>query len=138
MTDNNIAQGSGCYIFINNLPTNVTTSQVEKELKKFVAIKPSGIAVRSRKVVGFSYAFIEFEEAASVQTTIEASTILIGGCKAFIREKRHFRERFRNGARGRSAYSFLGRGIGRSNSEMEQWDVVPIPLWAEELEEVIL
>ena len=96
------------------MPANVTTPQVEEELK-FGAITPSGIEVRSREVGGSSYAFVEFEEAASVQTAIEASPIVIGGCKAFIREKRPFRERFRNEARGRGAYSFRGRGIGRSD-----------------------
>ena len=115
MTDNNIAQGSGCSIFINNLPANVTTPQVEEELKKFGAIKPSGIEVRSREVGGSSYAFVEFEEAASVQTAIEASPIVIVSYKAFIREKRSFRERFINGARGCGAYSFRGRGMGRSD-----------------------
>ena len=85
------------------LPANVTTPQIDEELKKFGAIKPSGIEVRSREVGGSSYAFVEFEEAASVQTAIEASLVVIGGCKAFIREKRPFRERFRNGARGHGA-----------------------------------
>lgn len=113
MIDNNIAQGSGCSIFINNLPTNVTTPQVEEELKKFGEIKPSGIEVRSRQVGGSKSAFVEFEEVTSVQTTIEASPILIGGCKAFIREKHPFRERFRNGSRGHGGYSSRGRGIGR-------------------------
>lgn len=115
MADNNIAQGSVCSIFINNLPANVTTPQVDKELKKFWAIKPSGIELRSREAGGSSYTFVEFEEAASVQTAIEASPIVIVGCKAFNREKRPFRERLKNGARGRGAYSFRGRGIGRSD-----------------------
>ena len=97
------------------LPANVTTPQIDEELKKFGAINPSRIEDRSRQVGGSSYAFVEFEEAASVQTAIEASPIVIGGCKAFIREKRPFRERFRNGARGHGAYSSGVRGIGRTD-----------------------
>jgi RNA recognition motif-containing protein len=49
MTDNNIVEGTGCSVFIKNLPVNITHSQVEEEMKKFGAIKPSGVQVRSRE-----------------------------------------------------------------------------------------
>jgi hypothetical protein len=40
--------GNGCSIYIKHLPVNVTPAQVEEEFKKFGAIKPSGVQVRSK------------------------------------------------------------------------------------------
>ena len=86
-SDKSIAKGSECSIFINNLPVNITPSQVKEELKKFGAIKPSGVQIRSKQGSGSSYGFVEFEEAASVQTAVQASPIPIGGRQVFVREK---------------------------------------------------
>lgn len=129
-TDNSTSidsEGNGCSIYIRNLPYNATASQLEEEFKKFGAIKPSGVQVRSKQG-GFCYGFVEFETAASVQTALEASPITIGGRQAYVEEKRPnsgargpatrgrpvpVRGAFRNdGNRGRGAYG--SRGNGRS------------------------
>jgi len=76
---------------------------------------------------GFCFGFVEFEEAASVQTALQASPITINGRQAFVEEKkttsstratrgRPFPARggFRNdGIRARGAYA--GRGNGRTD-----------------------
>uniref|UniRef100_A0A0D6QS95 NTF2 domain-containing protein n=1 Tax=Araucaria cunninghamii TaxID=56994 RepID=A0A0D6QS95_ARACU len=130
-TDNNQhpeAEGNGCSIYIRNLPFNATAAQLEEEFKRFGAIKPSGVQVRSKQG-GLCYGFVEFEVAASVQSALEASPILIGGRQAFVEEKRPSfgtrpsatrgrplpgRGGFRNdGVRGRGAYG--GRGNGRAD-----------------------
>lgn len=129
MADNSAspeAEGNGCSIYIKHLPVNVTPAQVEEEFKKFGAIKPSGVQVRSKQG-GFCYGFVEFEEVASVQTALQASPIIINGRQAFVEEKkttsgtratrgRPFPARggFRNdGMRARGAYG--GRGNGRTD-----------------------
>ena len=71
--------------FYEQLLANITPTQVEKELKKFGATKPSGIQVRSKQGGGFCFAFVLFEQAASVQTVFQASPILIGGHQVYLR-----------------------------------------------------
>lgn len=129
MTDNSAspeAEGNACSIYIKHLPVNVTPAQVEEEFKKFGAIKPNGVQVRSKQG-GFCFGFVEFEEAGSVQTALQASPITINGRQAFVEEKkttsstratrgRPFPARggFRNdGIRVRGAYA--GRGNGRTD-----------------------
>lgn len=128
MTDNSALPeaGNGCSIYIKHLPVNVTPAEVEQEFKKFGAIKPSGVQVRSKQG-GFCYGFVEFEEAASVQAALQASPIIINGRQAVVEEKkttsgtRGIRARpfparggFRNdGIRGRGAFG--GRGNGRTD-----------------------
>ncbi|CAL4887775.1 unnamed protein product [Urochloa decumbens] len=116
-------------IYVRNLPLNATETQLEDEFKKFGAIKQNGIQVRSNKIQGFCYGFVEFEDATSVQSAIEASPVTIGGRQCYVEEKRTPGSRgssrgggrfgpgrgsnFRNeGARGRGNYSG-GRGYGR-------------------------
>eukprot|EP01018_Ginkgo_biloba_P029631 Gb_38707 [translate_table: standard] len=68
-------------------PVNVTAFQLEEKFKKFGAIKPNGVQVRSKQGV-FCYGFVEFEVGASVQSAIEASLIMISGRQAYVKEKR--------------------------------------------------
>jgi len=56
---------------VRNLPLNATPQQLEEELKRFGTIKYEGIQVRSNKIQGFCYGFVEFEDASAVQTAIE-------------------------------------------------------------------
>lgn len=128
MTDNSAfpEAGSGCSVYIKHLPVNVTPAEVEEEFKKFGAVKPSGVQVRSKQG-GFCYGFVEFEEAASVQAALQASPVIINGRQAIVEEKkttsgtrgtrgRPFPARggFRNdGIRGRGAFG--GRGNGRTD-----------------------
>ncbi|XP_062219086.1 nuclear transport factor 2-like [Phragmites australis] len=115
-------------IYVRNLPLNATETELEDEFKKFGTIKQNGIQVRSNKIQGFCYGFVEFEEAPAVQSAIEASPVTIGGRQCYIEEKRTPGARgssrggrfapgrgnnFRNeGMRGRGNYSG-GRGYGR-------------------------
>ncbi|XP_008789695.2 nuclear transport factor 2-like isoform X1 [Phoenix dactylifera] len=123
------AEADGHSIYIKSLPLNATPDQLEEEFKRFGRIKPGGIQVRSHKLQGFCFGFVEFEEANAVQSAIEASPITIGGRQAFVEEKRTTSSRvgnrgrfapgrgggFRNdGIRGRGIYSG-GRGYGRGD-----------------------
>lgn len=121
MTVKSTAEESGFSIFLKNLPVNVTVSQLGEELKKFGAIKPSGITVKSRQESGYCFGFVDFEEIASVQRAIDASPILIGGRQVVIKEKRPPGEGLTKGERergGRNNFvnkraaggSFPGRG----------------------------
>ncbi|XP_042387092.1 nuclear transport factor 2-like [Zingiber officinale] len=84
----NIIEEEGHSIYIRNLPLNATAEQVEEEFKKFGAIKPSGVQVRSHKVERYCFGFVEFSSLKSMQAAIEASPIMIGGRHAIIEEKR--------------------------------------------------
>jgi RNA recognition motif-containing protein len=124
MTDNNIVEGTGCSVFIKNLPVNITHSQVEEEMKKFGAIKPSGVQVRSREGSLSSYGFVEFKEAASVQTAIQASPIIVKGRRVYMEEKKSnsAKRYYPYGGPGNERTDFVnnrageGSGNGRSDS----------------------
>jgi len=115
-------------IYVRSLPLNATPQQLEEEFKRFGAIKHEGIQVRSNKIQGFCYGFVEFEDASAVQTAIEASPVTIGERQCYVEEKRTTGSRggsrggrfspgrggnFRGeGIRGRGTYNG-GRGYGR-------------------------
>jgi len=115
-------------IYVRNLPLNATPQQLEEEFKRFGTIKNEGIQVRSNKIQGFCYGFVEFEDASAVQTAIEASPVVIGERQCYVEEKRTTGSRgssrggrfvpgrggnFRGeGLRGRGTYN-VGRGYGR-------------------------
>ncbi|KAJ4814804.1 hypothetical protein LUZ62_027370 [Rhynchospora pubera] len=105
-TDSNTVQEleDGHSIYVKNLPVNATPQQLEDEFKKYGAIRPGGIQVRSHKVQGFCYGFVEFEEASAIQSAVEASPVTIDGRQCFVEEKRASSNR--GGGRGR----FGGRG----------------------------
>ncbi|KAH0466573.1 hypothetical protein IEQ34_003811 [Dendrobium chrysotoxum] len=120
-------EADGFSIYIKNLPLNATAAQLEEEFKKFGPIKPNGIQVRSNKLKGFCFGFVEFEVADAVQRAIEVSPILIGGRQAYVEEKRATGSRVNNrgrfppgrgggfrgdGLRSRGSYGG-GRGYGR-------------------------
>ncbi|BAF08809.1 Os02g0497700, partial [Oryza sativa Japonica Group] len=96
-------------IYVRSLPLNATTTQLEDEFKKFGTIKPDGIQVRSHKIQGFCYGFVEFEEATAVQSAIEASPVMIGGRQCFVEEKRT------PGSRGSSRGGRFAPGRGNNN-----------------------
>ncbi|CAN6227752.1 unnamed protein product [Urochloa humidicola] len=115
-------------IYVRNLPLSATPQQLEDEFKQFGTIKSEGIQVRSNKIQGFCYGFVEFEDASAVQTAIEASPVVIGDRQCYVEEKRTTGSRgssrggrfapgrggnFRGeGLRGRGTYNG-GRGYGR-------------------------
>ncbi|PPD72479.1 hypothetical protein GOBAR_DD30627 [Gossypium barbadense] len=77
----------GHSIYVRNLPYTATPAQLELAFKKFGPIKRNGIQVRSNKQ-GFTFGFVEFENASSVQSALEASPITIGDRQAAVEEKR--------------------------------------------------
>nr|CAD1820260.1 unnamed protein product [Ananas comosus var. bracteatus] len=112
-------EADGYSIYVRSLPLTATPAQLEEEFKRFGAIKPGGIQVRSNKLQGFCFGFVEFEEASAVQSAIEASPITIGGRQAFVEEKRATGSRVGNRGRfapGRGGSSFRNDGMrGRGN-----------------------
>ncbi|KAA8542556.1 hypothetical protein F0562_023708 [Nyssa sinensis] len=106
----------GHSIYIRNLPSYATDTQLEEEFKKFGPIKHGGIQVRSNKQ-GFCFGFVEFEKLSSMQDAIKASPLLIGGRQAVVEEKRTTtrvsssgRGRYPSGRGGFWSDSFRGRG----------------------------
>ena len=104
---------AGYSVFVSNLHAKITPAQVEAEFKKFGAIKPSGVQLKRTQGGGASYAFIEFEEVASVQAAVKAAPIPMGGRQISVRKKRSFTED--EGTRRCGDYSNGGRGNGRIN-----------------------
>jgi len=84
---NRNAEGSSCDIFMGKLPANITPAQVEKEVKQFGEVKPSGVQVMRKQGDELCFAFVKFQEAASVQNAVKASPIIIGGREVVIKEK---------------------------------------------------
>ncbi|KAK7256104.1 hypothetical protein RIF29_29538 [Crotalaria pallida] len=109
-------EAEGYSIYIKGLSLNATPAIVENEFKKFGPIKSGGIQVRTQK--GFSFGFVEFEEASAVQSALEASPILINGRHVVVEEKRstnrgNSRIRFPTGrAPGYRSEGARGRGGG--------------------------
>ncbi|TYH96941.1 hypothetical protein ES332_A12G210800v1 [Gossypium tomentosum] len=101
--DNEEAEGHS--IYVRNLPYTATPAQLEVAFKKFGPIKRNGIQVRSNK--GFTFGFVEFENASSVQSALEASPITIGDRQAAVEEKR-------TNTRVGSSGSGSGTGTGRA------------------------
>ncbi|KAH1074627.1 hypothetical protein J1N35_026955 [Gossypium stocksii] len=118
--DNEEAEGHS--IYVRNLPYTATPAQLEVAFKKFGPIKRNGIQVRSNKQ-GFTFGFVEFENASSVQSALEASPITIGDRQAAVEEKRTNtrvgssgtgtgtgRARYPSGKAGFRSDNFRGRG----------------------------
>ncbi|PHT77947.1 hypothetical protein T459_15999 [Capsicum annuum] len=78
----------GYSIYIKGLPSTATVALLANEFKKFGPIKNGGIQVKNNRQHGFSFGFVEFEEASALQKAMEASPILIGGREAVVEEKR--------------------------------------------------
>ncbi|KAB2053515.1 hypothetical protein ES319_A12G192900v1 [Gossypium barbadense] len=103
--DNEEAEGHS--IYVRNLPYTATPVQLEVAFKKFGPIKRNGIQVRSNK--GFTFGFVEFENASSVQSALEASPITIGDRQAAVEEKR---TNTRVGSSGSGSGTGTGTGTG--------------------------
>jgi RNA recognition motif-containing protein len=76
-------------VYVRNLPSDISASEIEEEFKNFGTIKPDGVFLRTRKdVMGVCYAFVEFEDMTSVENAIKASPIYLGGRQVYIEERR--------------------------------------------------
>ncbi|CAI0426548.1 unnamed protein product [Linum tenue] len=121
-------EADGPSIYVKGLPFDATHALIENEFKKFGMIRAGGIQVKNQK--GFSFGFVEFEAASAAQSAIEASPIMINGCRVVVEEKRstvrgNSRGRFssgggtgyrNDGVRGRGGFGGGGRAYGRGSS----------------------
>lgn len=112
-------------VYVRNLLSTVSPSEVEEEFKNFGKIKqPEGVVIRSRKDVGVCYAFVEFEDITGVQNAVKAATVQIAGRPVYIEERRpnsNIPSRVTRRGRGRSSYQveaprgrFGARNFGRA------------------------
>ncbi|KAH0854966.1 hypothetical protein HID58_024540 [Brassica napus] len=95
-------------VYVRNLPSNISASEIEEEFKNFGTIKPDANNLTKptvQDVIGVCYAFVEYEDMASVEKAIKASPIYLGGRQVYIEGRRPNPAGVR-GARGR------GRGRG--------------------------
>ncbi|XP_022722290.1 putative G3BP-like protein isoform X2 [Durio zibethinus] len=110
-------------VYVKNLPSSVSESEIEEEFKKFGEISPDGVVIRSRKDVGVCYGFVEFEDMASVHNAVKAGTAQVAGRQVYIEERRpnnYFPSRGGRRDRGRGSYQteaprgrFGARSYGR-------------------------
>eukprot|EP00262_Sarcandra_glabra_P013408 TRINITY_DN370_c2_g3_i1.p1 TRINITY_DN370_c2_g3~~TRINITY_DN370_c2_g3_i1.p1 ORF type:complete len:471 (+),score=111.44 TRINITY_DN370_c2_g3_i1:117-1529(+) len=126
-------EGDGRSVYVGNLSSTVSVSDVEQEFKNFGKISPDGVVVRNRKDIGVCYAFIEFEDAVSVQNAIKASPIQLCGRQVHIEERRANNNVSRGGRRGRGRGGYqteaprggrsgprtFGRGSGQDSGDRE-------------------
>ncbi|KAG8641970.1 hypothetical protein MANES_12G047900v8 [Manihot esculenta] len=110
-------EAEGPSIYVKGLPLDATPVLLEDEFKKFGPIRSGGIQVRCQK--GFCFGFVEFEVASAVQSALQASPIMISGCRVVVEEKRstsrgNNRGRFSSGA-GAGYRNEGPRGGGYSN-----------------------
>ncbi|XVE65764.1 hypothetical protein DITRI_Ditri08aG0025700 [Diplodiscus trichospermus] len=113
-------------VYVRNLPSTVSESEIEEEFKKFGEISPDGVVIRSRKDVGVCYAFVEFEDMTSVHNAVEAGIAQVAGRQVYIEERRpNSYIPYRGGRRGRGRGSYQmeaprgrysARSYGRGNA----------------------
>ncbi|MQL81320.1 hypothetical protein Taro_013794 [Colocasia esculenta] len=58
-------------VYVRNLPSSASVSDLEWEFKNFGRIRPDGVLIKSRKEAGVYYAFVEFEDIAGVQNALK-------------------------------------------------------------------
>eukprot|EP00252_Welwitschia_mirabilis_P018134 TRINITY_DN4035_c0_g1_i1.p1 TRINITY_DN4035_c0_g1~~TRINITY_DN4035_c0_g1_i1.p1 ORF type:complete len:470 (-),score=120.70 TRINITY_DN4035_c0_g1_i1:227-1636(-) len=107
-------EGEGGSIYVRNLPSTVTSSDLELEFQRYGKIRLGGITVVNKKEARSCFAFIEFEDSASVQNAVGASPLTFGGRQIHIEEKRNAGggSRGRRGGRGRGFQNDGTRGRG--------------------------
>nr|ACA35266.1 nuclear transport family protein [Cucumis sativus] len=94
-------------VYVRNLPSTVSASEVEEEFKHFGKLSSDGVVIRSRKDVGFCYAFVEFEDITGVQNAVKAGTAQVAGRQVYIEERRaNSNIPHRGGRRGRGRGSY--------------------------------
>lgn len=105
-------EGEQTSVYVRSLPSNVTTADLEKEIKKFGRIKPNGVVIKNRKETGVCFAFVEFEDMAGVHTAIKNSPIEVLGRQVYIEERRASSN---NSSRGGVVARGRGRGTYQNN-----------------------
>ncbi|XP_050205271.1 nuclear transport factor 2 [Mercurialis annua] len=104
-------EGEPKSVYVRNLPSDITAAELDEVFRNFGRIKPDGVFVRNRKdVIGVCYAFVEFEDLASVQNAVQASPIQLAGRQVYIEERRP-----NTGIASRGGGVRGGRGRGRGS-----------------------
>lgn len=126
-----LCEGDSKSVYVGNLPSSVSASDLENEFKRFGRIIPNGVSVRSRKDSGGLYAFVEFEDSISAQNAFKASPIVLNGWQIYVEERRPNSgiSRGRGRGRGRGGYQsdasrgrFGGRSYGRGGNDNNDRD----------------
>ncbi|CAI9112833.1 OLC1v1013327C1 [Oldenlandia corymbosa var. corymbosa] len=76
-------------IYIENRPTDIAKDELAQAVKVFGVARPSGIQIRTYRVDGFCYGFVEFESEASAKSAVEARKLSIRGFDARISLKKY-------------------------------------------------
>ncbi|KAG6507395.1 hypothetical protein ZIOFF_032738 [Zingiber officinale] len=58
-------------VYVGNLPSSISISDLEQAFKHFGKLRPEGVSIRSRKESDVFYAFIEYEDAIGVQNALK-------------------------------------------------------------------
>ncbi|XP_061356797.1 nuclear transport factor 2-like isoform X2 [Gastrolobium bilobum] len=114
-------------VYVRNLSSTVSASEIEEEFKNFGRIRPDGVVIRSRKDVGVCYAFVEFEDMTGVHNAVKAGAVEVAGRQVYIEERRpnsYIPSRGGRRGRGRTSYQaetqrgrFGSRSFGRGNGQ---------------------
>ncbi|KAL1559633.1 nuclear transport factor 2-like [Salvia divinorum] len=109
-----VQEGEPKSVYVRNLPSSVTSLDLQQEFENFGRIRHDGIFLRNRMDTGVCYAFVEFEDIQSVRNALKASPIQLGGRKVYVEERRPnsgAARGGRSGIRGRGGRG--GRSSGR-------------------------
>ncbi|CAA0815229.1 Nuclear transport factor 2 (NTF2) family protein with RNA binding (RRM-RBD-RNP motifs) domain [Striga hermonthica] len=101
-------EGEPKSVYVRNLPSTITSTDIQQEFENFGRIKYDGVFLRNRADTGVCYAFVEFEDIQSVRNALQASPIQLAGRKVYIEERRPNSGATRGGRSGGR-----GRGGGR-------------------------
>ncbi|CAA0825742.1 Nuclear transport factor 2 (NTF2) family protein with RNA binding (RRM-RBD-RNP motifs) domain [Striga hermonthica] len=99
-------EGEPKSVYVRNLPSTITSMDIQQEFENFGRITYDGVFLRNRADTGVCYAFVEFEDIQSVRNALQASPIQLAGRKVYIEERRPNSGASRGGRSG-------GRGRGR-------------------------
>ncbi|KAG6504048.1 hypothetical protein ZIOFF_036373 [Zingiber officinale] len=113
-------------VYVGNLPSSISISDLEQAFKHFGKLRPEGVSIRSRKESDVFYAFIEYEDAIGVQNALKASPVQING-RLIHAEGRRPNSGVSRGKRGRgrgypsepSRGRFGGRIFGQGSSRQD-------------------
>ncbi|WOK98965.1 G3BP-like protein [Canna indica] len=120
-------EGDARSVYVGNLPSSISPLDLEQVFKHFGRLRPDGVSIRSRKESDVFYAFIEYEDAISVQNALKASPIQLNGRLIHVEGRRPNsgasrgkRGRGRGGypsetSRGRFGVRIFGRGSRQDN-----------------------
>ncbi|KAL2923020.1 putative G3BP-like protein [Bienertia sinuspersici] len=92
-------------VYVRNLSPTISASEIEDEFVKFGQLTSEGVAIRRLKDTDVCYAFVEFEDIASVQSAIKAGSVQIAGRQVYIEERRA-NSSFARGRRGRGRATY--------------------------------